>query len=349
LKILVLPKYYAEGSSSRYRYYNYFAWFHAENHSVTCMPLLYNGYVHDLYDNKNLLKRMLMTVTGIVGRIGYLLINKNKFDIIIIEKELVTFMPFWIEKFILRGSKFIVDYDDNINARYQTGWTRLFLSDKIVKLGKLANAITIGNHWYMELYKNIDSSKIHYLPTVVDSNLYSVTETIRQKDQPMAIVWIGSPSTVKYLKSIDDVLVKLQSQYNFTLKIIGAFIQLKCKTEFIEWSAATEITELKNAGTGIMPLENTDWEKGKCGLKLIQYMASGLPVVASYSIANKEIVQKDRGFIATTNNEWYDYLSQLLQSENLRSALGKNGKSRIAKDYSYQTWAPAFIKIIENV
>jgi glycosyltransferase involved in cell wall biosynthesis len=254
-----------------------------------------------------------------------------------------------LEKLLLRGAKFIVDYDDNINARYQTGFSKIFLSKKILNIGKLANAITVGNHWYMDFYKDIDPTKIHYLPTVIDRDLYAATKIVKQNNEPLTIVWIGSPSTIKYLKSIDDVLVKLQLQYNFKLKAIGANIQLNCATEFVEWNAVTEIAVLKQSDIGIMPLQDTDWEKGKCGFKLVQYMACGLPVVASYSVANNEIIEPGCGFIAKTNDEWFDLLSQLLQSAALRNQLGENGKTRVYNHYSYQVWAPVFVKIVTNI
>ena len=290
-----------------------------------------------------------MTGLGILQRLIYLVLEKNKFDLIIIEKELVTFMPFFVEDLLLRGSKFIVDYDDNINARYQTGWAKLFLSEKVRKLAGLADAITIGNHWYLEIFKHAGPAKIHYLPTVIDSRRYSAATVTKQEKHPLTITWIGSPATVEYLQDIDNVLARLQFQYNFRLTVIGAAIQLKTNAHFVEWHQDTEITQLKQADIGILPLQNTAWEKGKCGLKLIQYMACGLPVVAAYSIANSDIVGQHCGFLAQTEDEWYNYLSQLLQSAGLRHTLGGNGKARVYKHYSYQTWGPVFVNLVKTI
>lgn len=290
-----------------------------------------------------------MLVVGIIHRFFFLLLNKRKFDVIIIEKELVTFMPFFLEKMLLKGTKFILDYDDNIDARYQIGWAKVFLSKKIIKMAHLANKITVGNHWYMDFYKEVESSKIHFLPTVIDKDLYSGEISVGLKNKVLTIVWIGSISTVKYLESIDEVFVKLQSHYNVRLKVIGAKIKLNCAADFLEWDSSTEIKELKQSHIGIMPLENTQWEKGKCGFKLIQYMACGLPVVASYSVANSEIIESNCGFIARSSDEWYNYLSELLQSELLRTELGENGRTRIYEKYSYQTWAPVFNQLLNSV
>lgn len=345
----MLPKYYPEGSSSRYRYYNYYDWFKSDGHSVITKPLLYNGYVKDLYSGQKALKRIVMLGVGIVQRMLYLLLNRKKFDLIIIEKELVTFMPFFIEKFFLKGTKFILDYDDNINARYQYGLSKLFLSNKILKMADIAGGITVGNHWYMDFYKEINKNKIYYVPTVINRELYQFDSLNKLQNNKLQIVWIGSLSTVKYLQLIDEVLVKLQNRYNFVLKVIGAKIPLKCNVEFIEWDSKTEIIELRRSDIGIMPLEDTDWERGKCGFKLIQYMASRLPVVASFSIANNEIINEESGFIARNDQDWIDQLSLLLESESLRDKMGENGKNRIYKDYSYQTWGPKFLEILDEV
>lgn len=349
MKILVLPKYYEEGSSSRYRYYNYYDWFKNDGHSIVTCPLLYDGYVKDLYSGQKKIKRILMLGVGIIHRIFYLLLNRRKFDLVIIEKELVTFMPYFIEKMLLKGIKFIVDYDDNINARYQRGISRFFLSNKILRLADIADGITVGNRWYMDFYKEIDKTKIHYLPTVIDRNLYSFEIPSRPANDLLKVVWIGSLSTVKYLQNIDEVLVELQSKYNFILKVIGAKTDLKCKVDFVEWNSKTEIAELMSSDIGIMPLENTDWEKGKCGFKLIQYMASGLPVVASYSVANSEIINDDCGHIAQTNKDWFNSLSNLFSSAALRKTMGENGKDRIYENYSYQVWAPIFINVLNKI
>lgn len=349
MKILVLPKYYPEGSSSRYRYYNYYEWFKSDGHSIVTKPLLYNGYVKDLYAGQKALKRSLMLGIGIVNRILYLLLNRKKFDLIIIEKELVTFMPFFIEKVLLSGTKFILDYDDNINARYQSGISKIFLSNKILKMANIAGGITVGNHWYMDFYKDIDKTKIYYLPTVINRDLYQLDNIKRLKKDELQLVWIGSLSTVKYLQIIDKVLVELQGQYSFILKVIGAKIDLRCNVEFVEWDSKTEIGELMDSDIGIMPLEDTDWERGKCGFKLIQYMASGLPVIASFSMANNEIVNSDCGFIALNNQDWIDSLSQLLSSESSRYKMGNNGRDRIYENYSYQVWGPKFIDILNEV
>lgn len=349
MKILFLPKYHREGSSSRYRYYNYFPWFEKDAHEIVDRPLLYNGYVVDLYANKKYLIRKLMLFIGILRRIGYLLLNKKKFDVIIIEKELFTFVPYFIEKFLLKGEKFILDFDDNISARYDIGLARTFLKNKITNLVRLSSATTVGNNWYRELFKSEDQSKIYYLPTVIDRELYGDESDKVIGMDDLNIVWIGSFSTVKYLKLIDNVLVNLQKVYNFKLIVIGAKVPLKCSANFVDWEASTEIMNIKKAQIGIMPLENTEWEKGKCGFKLIQYMACGLPVVASGSPANEEIVNSNCGFLANNNQDWLEHLSFLLANSSTRSNLGLNGRNRIFRDYSYQSWAPKFIEIVKNV
>ena len=349
MKILILPKYHAEGPSSRHRYYNYYKWFLDKGHYIKSKPLLYDGYVSDFFSNKKKIKRYFLFFVGIINRIFFLIINKNKFDVIIIEKELVTFLPFFIEKRLLKGSRFILDYDDNIDAIYQKGLAKIFLSTKIIELAKTANTLTVGNGWYREFYKEINQSKIYYLPTVINRDLYFESKKKSIQNVSITIVWIGSFTTVKYLKEIDNVLVKLQAEYDFRLKVIGAKIDLQCDAFFVDWDSKTEILELKKSDIGIMPLKATSWENGKCGFKLIQYMASGLPVVASDSPANIEIVSENCGYIARNEEDWYNYLSILLSSPKLRKEYGKSGKDRIFNQYSYQVWNSKFIDIIKLV
>ena len=346
LRVLLLPKYHRDGASSRYRYYNYFEWLQQAPLSITCKPLLYFGYVSDLYNRRNRLKRTVMAIVGICQRIRYLLLNKNNFDLILIEKELVTFMPLFIEKFLLGNSRYLVDYDDNIHARYQQGLARLFLSTKIPSLAAQASAVTIGNKWYFSLFRHCSTTQIHYLPTVINRTLYLPWQKDYSARTVPVIVWIGSPSTAHYLAAIDHVLQRLQAVIPFRLLIIGARPRINTSATYITWQEETEIEQITSADIGIMPLGSADWDQGKCGLKLIQYFACGLPVVASPTVANEAIVDSQSGFIAGSGEEWYYRLLELLQSPELRRAMGIHARERAFSMYSYQVWAPVFIKLL---
>jgi len=118
----------------------------------------------------------------------------------------------------------------------------------------------------------------------------------------------------------------------------------------LPWSEETEVQLIQSFDVGIMPLTNSLWEKGKCGYKLIQYMACELPVVASPIGVNKQIIENGKnGFLAQEPDEWVGALRQLLNDESLRRFMGENGRKLVEEEYSLQVQSKKFEKIIYEV
>jgi glycosyltransferase involved in cell wall biosynthesis len=155
--------------------------------------------------------------------------------------------------------------------------------------------------------------------------------------------WIGSPATQGFVRSVASVLSELLDRECDRFVTIGARYPQKLfeRHEQHEWSSATEARELMQLDAGIMPLPDRPFERGKCGYKLIQYMASGLPVVASPVGANKEIVRHgENGFLADTPHEWRTALSALKNDMELRRRMGAAGRRAVQRQYSLQVTGP---------
>jgi glycosyltransferase involved in cell wall biosynthesis len=347
MKILLLPKYHAEGASSRYRLYNYIEYFKKRGHTVDVKPLLFDGYVKNLYtEGKN---SQFKLVIDILKRIFFLIAYKKKYDVLIIEKELFTNVPYFVEGVILKGTAYTLDYDDAISINYKKSkLKRFFFKDKIDKLTKRASVVTVGNKWY---WNELTYGKLWYLPTVVDLDAYDFLSMEKKQKNTTIIVWIGSPSTVHYLKTIAEALKELSKKHDFTLRVIGADFSLDgVKVECVRWSQETEFKLIRESDIGIMPLLDTIWEKGKCGFKLIQYMASGIPTISSPEPANEEItLQGSTGFIASNKDEWVKYLSILIEDGNIREKMGMEARERVKEGYSYQVWGDKFVSLIEGL
>ena len=346
MKILFLTKYGNEGPSSRYRFYNYKPYLDAEGMKYCFKPLLDNRYVFYLYNNQKI-KAIIVSVFSVLRRILFLLFNSKKYDLIIIEKELFPNFPYFIESFLLRSKSYALDFDDYIASSYKENkYKRWFLGNKIQKLVANAKFVTVGNHWYFEEFK---TNNLHYLPTVINIENYAKERQNAIADV-VTIVWIGSPTTAEYLKLMIPTLQELTKKYNIKLKVIGAHFEIEnVNIKLIKWDSKTEFDELLSADIGIMPLKRTLWENGKCGFKLIQYMASGLPVVATTAPANDEIIENDvNGFIIQNDDEWFEKLEALIINKDLREQFGKLGRNRIKSDYTYQVWGNRYVNIIKN-
>ncbi|MGL6115878.1 MAG: glycosyltransferase family 4 protein [Cetobacterium sp.] len=345
IKILILTNYYQEGPSSRYRSFNYKKYFEKNNIEAEYLPLFRNGYIEKLYSGKKI--SFFSKMVDILKRILYLIGNKNKYTHIIIETELIKYLPYIIEEKLLKGISYSLDFDDNPKSQYTKNIIlKRIYGNKIEKLCKKAKFVTVGNNWYFEELK---TNNLIYLPTVIDLDKYTRMKKIEEKKE-IKIVWIGSKSTLKYLQIIEKPLKNLSKKYQIKLKIIGGKIELKdIALEYNEWSEDTEVDNILDGDIGIMPLYDTFWEKGKCGFKLIQYMACGLPVVASPSPANVEIIEnKKNGYICETEDEWYNYLEVLILNSNLRKKMGEEGRKKIEKKYSYQVYGEKYANILRG-
>ncbi len=342
MRVLFLTKYSEKGASSRYRFYNYRKYLEENGIHPSYRPLFGNSYLNQLYRGNTVMKNLL-AVYFILKRMVYIVFNMKKYDHVVIEAELFPYFSYGFDYFFLkRISSFSLDFDDNISANYRNTSRK----DKIPELMKRASFVTVGNRWYFSEFEG----NLIYLPTVIDLCHYSWYD-LQEKDEVPVIVWIGSPSTQRYLSLIEDTLADLSGHQDFKLKIIGGNIPLdpKIRVEYVKWESSSENLELAKSDIGIMPLEDSYWEKGKCGFKLIQYMASGIAVIASDLPANEEIIENSvSGFVVKNHQEWSVKVAELLKNKQLRLSMGKAGRKAVEEKYSYQVWGKKYSEIIKN-
>ena len=126
-------------------------------------------------------------------------------------------------------------------------------------------------------------------------------------------------------------------------------IELGMPVEVRPWSEATEAVNLQEIDVGIMPLPDEPFEQGKCGYKLLQYMASGLPSVASPVGANRQIIDEGRtGNLATTQEEWIRALEVLKKDSAKRLEMGKASRLKVEQTYSLRAQAPRILEVLDK-
>ncbi|MGI1679675.1 MAG: glycosyltransferase family 4 protein [Cellvibrionaceae bacterium] len=264
----------------------------------------------------------------------------RRYSIVIIQRKL--FDPLTLKLISLFNSNIVFDYDDAIFLN-DNGSSSSRRSKRFSKTTHLAKLSLAGNA-YLASYSR--SKKVDILPTSIPYERYSrkiqcrenyVKQNFNSLNDRLVLVWIGSHSTQKYLESHRDIIEGIGEKFeNLTLKIIGDFsITFKhINTQCIAWSAETEINELMTADIGIAPMDEDPWTKGKCALKIIQYMACGLPVISSDTGANAEIVvHNETGFLANDLTEWIGSIEKL-QDAKLRLKLGENALERVKEKYT---------------
>jgi glycosyltransferase involved in cell wall biosynthesis len=274
-----------------------------------------------------------------------------------IEKEALPWLPAGIELALLRlaGAAIVVDYDDAVFHRYdqhRNPLVRWVLRDKIDRVMRVADRVTVGNAYVGDRAKAAGARSVAEIPTVVDLRRYPERRsTPARRDGPFTIGWIGSPATSAYLDRLHPVLTELAARQPLRIILIGAASGTLAglPVEHVAWSPETEAAELARCDAGVMPLSDLPWERGKCGYKLIQYMASALPVVASPVGANRDIVVPgETGFLADTDVDWIASLARLAQDRELRHRLGAAGRRRAKERYSLEATAPRMIELLHD-
>lgn len=348
MKVLSLAKYGRMGASSRMRSIQYAPFSMRAGYDVTFDALLSDEllskrYLTGHYD-------YLALIRAYMKRVG-LLMDRKDFDVMWIEKEALPWWPASVEAMLLSGVPYVLDYDDAVFHGYDMhgSWVvRKMLGSRLDKLMSRAALVTAGNGYLAQRAIDAGAPWVEVVPTVVDLDRYPAGGSTKVFSTPR-IVWIGSPSTAHYLHLLREPLRQLASKASFILRVIGANdLRLPgVDVEYVPWTEDTEVDSIASCAVGIMPLEDSPWEKGKCGYKLIQYMACSLPVVASAVGANVEIVENGRsGYLANSVDEWITALHTLLESPDLRRAMGRTGRRRVEDRYCLQKTGPLLVELL---
>ncbi|MFC0710516.1 glycosyltransferase family 4 protein [Azorhizophilus paspali] len=348
MKILLLTRYPRTGASSRLRTLQYLPHLRAAGHEVRVQSLFDEAWLEGLYRHG---RRPPGRTAALYLRRLAALARAADHDLLWIEKELFPYLPAWVEGQL--GTPWIVDYDDAVFHNYdlaRSPLVRRLLGNKIDAVMRGASGVIAGNRYLAERARAAGAARVTLIPTVVDLGRYRPRITAPAAHP--VIGWIGSPSTQKYLLDIRVPLQQACHSHGARLLLVGATPEIRAGLSGIEvqlepWSEEREAALIRRMDIGIMPLPDGPWERGKCGYKLIQYMACGVPLVASPTGANREIVEHSgAGLLADSADAWHDALSCLLSSASERERLGRAGRQAVESRYSLQRQFPVLLEAL---
>ena len=215
-----------------------------------------------------------------------------------------------------------------------------------------AALIVAGNEYLAQHAYAAGARKVAIVPSVIDLARYEVAA--RRSRARVVIGWIGSPSTFPFLARMAPTLKALSVTLDTEVRVIGANPPPNPPdfgpVSYRPWREDTEVEEIQDFDIGIMPLSPSPWEKGKCGYKLIQYMACGIPVVASPVGVNCKIVQEGlNGHLADTDEEWAIALRHLATDSSARLSMGQAGRLAVEAHYCVQIVAPELARLFRQV
>jgi glycosyltransferase involved in cell wall biosynthesis len=300
--------------SSRFRVEQYLPRLREEGIRADVAPCVPHKYAH-----------AALTAAKVLSRIGALL-KSPAYDAVYLERELIVHLTPWLEEALFGlNRKFVFDFDDAIFLRY--GDREVNPVSTVCSLAKLV----IAGNGYLADFASKSAKRVVTIPTAIDTGRFRPSD--RNDD---TLLWTGTSSNLPWLEDVPLEGRKLRV-------ICDKRPDFPC--DYTPWSTSAE-TDLH--GTGIMPLPDTDWSRGKCGYKLLQYMACGLPAIASPVGVNREILG-EAGLFASTPKEWIDAIERL-QDPGLRKKLGVIGRSRAERHYSiealYPKWRDSLLSVL---
>ena len=271
----------------------------------------------------------------------------RRFDAAFINRDLAAEGKLFQTVFFPLLHRAVFDFDDAI-----------FVGDReliIRRMCKAAFWVTPGNK-YLADYAAHFTDRITVIPTVIDTDRY-VARNYQRDPAPsvLRVGWSGSDQSIgSTLVPHLPMLEALQRQTNFELVVITntkpSISSKHLRWRFVPWRADQEEGLEGLFDIGIMPLIDDAFQKGKCGLKLLQYMASGLPAVASPVGVNTEILEhRSTGILASTDREWHEALRCLLSNPQLRQQMGEAARLRCENHYSVKRWLPVLLQLFEKV
>lgn len=229
------------------------------------------------------------------------------------------------------------------------GWLKN--PDKTGKIIRIADLIFAGNEYLAEYARKFNDNVV-IIPTTIDTNEYR--NLLLNTHPSVCIGWSGSMTTIKHFEYAIPFLTQLKNKYGnkISFKVIGdgSYRNEALGITGIAWNKEDEIKELSSFDIGIMPLPHDEWAKGKCGLKGLQYMALEIPTVMSPVGVNMEIIKDGtNGFLAETTDEWVEKVSLLLESEELRHKIGKEGRKTVVEKYSIESQKKNYLNHFNNI
>lgn len=353
MKVLYLTKYSRNAGSSRLRSYQYFPYLETEGFQVEVSPLFNESYLKKLYAGKSTKKEAFK---GYCNRFLKLFVV-GKYDKVVIEKELFPYFPAFAERvFSLFGIRYFVDYDDAVFHNYDLSSNKIirkFLSNKIDRVMKYSHCVVAGNTYLADRARKAGAKRIEIIPTVIDLERYPEKDNQENPSLQFVVGWIGTKTTFeKHLLPCRNWIKEIQQEdpdVHFHIVGITEDKDLGSNVKYIPWSEETEVSEIIKMDVGIMPLQDSHWEKGKCAYKLIQYAASGVPGIASDVGMNQEVtIPNETGYLADADEDWIQKILVLKNDDSERMRLGMNARKLVEEKYCIQVTARKWIQLLKE-
>jgi glycosyltransferase involved in cell wall biosynthesis len=348
MRVLFLTQTGPLGPASRYRVYQLLPWLRQAGIKCEVSPAIDDALYARAYLNPDGRRLRREALRAIWKTRSDDLRRLDRFDAVFIQKCVLAGASAFFETAIAEEKPFVLDLDDASWLPRQGGWwlARLLHREASVqKVVRCAAAVIAGNQFLADYARQFNPS-VTVIPSSIELSRYRNPASL-PSSRPPTVGWIGSGSTLSYLKPLKPVFETL----GIKPRVIGSGdpATLGFDVEFRQWRLETEVDELARIDIGIAPLPDTPWERGKCGVKILQYMACGIAVVASPVGVQPDLVRDGQtGFLARSADEWVERLRRLMSDAELRRRFGVAGRRRVEAEFSAEHAARKVAELLRD-
>ena len=355
-KVLLICPYPIGGApSQRFRFEQYLSFLTENGFEITTKPFIDQKTWDLLYKPGLFGQKTIGMLKSFIKRFS-LLFNLKKFDFVFMHREAMQFGPPIFEFILCKilKKKVLYDFDDAIWLKNHSDSNAILSFTKwYSKVNSICGWVTLiqcGNQ-YLANYAKQYNDNVNVVPTSIDT-IKKHNRIIDYDRDTITIGWTGSHSTMHYLDFIVPIIKLLEEKYPIQFLVISdrnpdyALSSLK----YCKWNKETEIDDLAKLDIGIMPLTNNEWAEGKCAFKGLQYMSLGIATVMSPVGMNNQLIRHgDNGYLANTELEWIENLSNLIEDKQLRKKIGLAGHQTVQNEYSVEALKPIYLNLFSKM
>jgi L-malate glycosyltransferase len=352
--LIVCPYPFGVAPSQRLKYEQYFSYFEENGYQITIKPFIDGAFWKIVHKPGNFFAKFVKSVQGYYKRINLLFSLKN-YDLVYIHLWVTPFGPPLFEWMYSKlAKKMVYDIDDLVYLKFDnTPWfVRQLKGYKkpIVLIKNADHVITCTPHLdkFVKQYNNQTTD----ISSTINTDLYKPKLNYNFKEVKPVVGWSGSHSTVWHMQTIYPALKKLKRELDFKLLVMGTdnLQDDELDIECIAWKEEYEVAVISRFDVGIYPLPNKEFVLGKSSLKALQYMAIGIPTVATAIGTNFRVIENElNGILVNNDDEWIAALKDLINNETKRMQLGKSGAQRVENLFSVKANKAVYLHILNSV
>lgn len=354
MKILFIVPYPKDSApSQRLKFEQYLDIFKSSGIEFKFRPFMSPRLYKIAYVKGKYLEKAFLVIIGYISRIKDIC-SAMRCDVVYLHLEACPFgLPVFEYLFCMFKKPIIYDIDDIVYFPHSSRANKFiqFLKCpmKIPAIIKLSSHIIVVTDYLKEFSERFNKN-VTLIPPTINTDKYFVKN--KSNSKKVCVGWTGSRTTSEYLLLLEKVLKEVAQRYDIRIKVIGdrSFRINGLNIEAKDWSSDTEAEDIQDIDIGLYPLPNSEWVMGKGGLKALQYMGIGIPVVCTRIGAVLDFIQDGlNGFLADTEKEWIGKLSLLIESHELRSRVGMAGRKTVEERYSVKVNAQKYLEILHKV